>query len=512
MTSSATNMQSHLRNPFNGIDALATALPPIQYKTYAETDSGNTSNTSSTSAASTNTCASSLDATQKNPSTVGATGTDFTSAVEPANKPGKLLFTKKAITRSRPSSNQLSALVASQSSASRTSSTSSTSSTASVTSFRETFQDAPSPSAVVLPSSLQIGAQFPFQSTNHAASRNPSPIQESRIPAQEPASAAPAPAAYTTPRQRSEKAKRFTSESVLPTLCVRVPPNVKLLGIHRTASSIDTTKLKLQVSAGQQKPCETVSLPTSPTTRESMLPPSLATRNGSSTSLTSVASGSMVQPPRQLRSPKTPLYRPSVLRRTMTTDKLSALASETQSLPGSPDSYTSAASITAPPSRKHWKPDHSRRVCAACNDVFSFFTRRHHCRKCGDVFCEKDSSYVVRLDQQCAYHVLGTKSRACRKCHDGWVDFLERTDVVLGSSAAAEDVLDTADVYLSDSEESVDSSARPTLSRMNSGVSYTPAEVNASNATLTAIPPHMEPTLSQSVAGSVPANWSWSTF
>lgn len=526
-------------------------------KPYPETDSGNTSNTSSTSTASTETCASSIDSKQQQPPagklTVGATGTDFTSK-DASDKPDQLLFTKKAITRSRPSSNQLSALVASQSSASHTSSTSSSAS--SVASFRDTFQEGHSnnsttvsPSHKVAPGSVKIGAQFPFKSTNYVTSRNPSPIRESNLPASakeqhehEHQYASDDGESATTMKSTSpEKAKRFTSENVLPTLCVRTP--VKLLGIHRTASTIDTGKLQTKAQhlqqQQQQQPIATVSLPASPTSSGSMQ--GFAKRNGSLTSLNTVGTGSMVQPPRQLRSPKTPLYLPSVLRRTVTAEKLNVLA--TASLPGSPNSNRSSSSSSSSPSfgapsRKHWKSDYSRRKCPVCADSFSLFTRRHHCRKCGDVFCERDSSQVVRLDQNCEYNVLGTSSRACKSCHAGWVEYLNSTSVAAvceppafysnftkstpaahrAKSAAMFDDFesgsesDAESVHSSHYMSSPRSAHRPQLSRMSSTATtnYTEAELSAAAATHdnVASPDPM----TQSVAGSVPANWSWSTF
>lgn len=419
---------------------------------YPQTDSGNTSNTSSTSATSTNTCASSVEEPAKN-LTVSATGSDFTA--QQPQKPDQLLFTKKAIIRSRPSSNQISTLVASTvSTASRTSSISSL-----------PAQELPSSNQTTPCSSLRIGAQFPFKSTNHITS------------------VAPPPAAATVFMDRSpEKAKRLTSESVLPSLCTRAP-SVKLLGLHRTASTIDTTsRFKSQYQLRNTEHTETVSLPASPTAKDSLLP-SLARRNGSSTSLASV--GTMVQLPRQLNSPKTPLYVPSVLRRTRTTTALPSL-----STPQSP-----SPARLGTPSRAHWTPDRQRSCCAACDAHFTLFTRRHHCRKCGDVFCERDSGYAVKLDKSCQYHHLGVTSRACAGCYAGWESFLDETHVAVDDSL---DLLDT-EGSVSDDAESVRSTSDST-------------PVLAPSTTTPSVSLDSDDALLDTVVGSVPANWSWSTF
>lgn len=36
----------------------------------------------------------------------------------------------------------------------------------------------------------------------------------------------------------------------------------------------------------------------------------------------------------------------------------------------------------------HWKPDAEAAACEKCRVKFSFLTRRHHCRRCGGIFCD----------------------------------------------------------------------------------------------------------------------------
>lgn len=492
------------------------------YKAFPQTESGNTSNTSSTSANSTDTCASSLDGPSKKLA-VSATGKDFTQQSQSQNEPDQLLFTKKAIRNSRPSSNQLSVLVASHSTNASRSSTSPTNSFADSASVDNPLRESFTP----ISSSLQIGAQFSFKSTNHideaaAAAVSMPHVADAQSP---PTNKMTLSRTYTSP----EKAKRLASESVLPTLCVRAAPNVKLLGLHRTNSSIETC------SNTQRKQVETVSLPASPTSKESLLA-GLARRNGSMTSLVSVGAGSMVQPPRQLRSLKTPLYVPSVLRRTLTVDKLSGLNTTTTpartllqlpavSVPGSP---ISSLPILGTPSKAHWKPNHSRANCASCLSAFTLFSRRHHCRKCGDVFCEADSRYAVKLDQSCDFHYLGVKSRACGRCFEGWQTFLdsganvgvcEESVLYDDDSSLFEDGMSDSESLRSLSHDAM--ASRPAVTRSSSSSSSIGSsssgsnnntnsmlDNNASSTTLTVS--QMEP--SAVAVGSVPANWNWSTF
>jgi hypothetical protein len=36
-----------------------------------------------------------------------------------------------------------------------------------------------------------------------------------------------------------------------------------------------------------------------------------------------------------------------------------------------------------------WIPDSSVKVCTFCDRLFTFLTRKHHCRVCGDIFCAR---------------------------------------------------------------------------------------------------------------------------
>ncbi|KAI8098935.1 uncharacterized protein BX664DRAFT_319960 [Halteromyces radiatus] len=78
--------------------------------------------------------------------------------------------------------------------------------------------------------------------------------------------------------------------------------------------------------------------------------------------------------------------------------------------------------VTGPPTKDHWKIDNDVTSCAYpnCSRIFGFFQRRHHCRKCGDIFCAIHCSNYLRLNQDSEFHPQGFLSRGCDECADKW--------------------------------------------------------------------------------------------
>ncbi|KAI8371433.1 uncharacterized protein BYT42DRAFT_616524 [Radiomyces spectabilis] len=78
--------------------------------------------------------------------------------------------------------------------------------------------------------------------------------------------------------------------------------------------------------------------------------------------------------------------------------------------------------ITGPPSRGHWKPDAEATRCdfPSCQITFGLLNRRHHCRKCGNIFCSAHCSNYFRLDQFSQFHPHGNISRGCDNCANSY--------------------------------------------------------------------------------------------
>ncbi|KAH6570296.1 hypothetical protein BASA50_005167 [Batrachochytrium salamandrivorans] len=92
--------------------------------------------------------------------------------------------------------------------------------------------------------------------------------------------------------------------------------------------------------------------------------------------------------------------------------------SKTPSFNGSPvASDTSHRFVTGAPTRDHWKSDAYAPECSLCGQRFSLLIRRHHCRRCGDIFCSSCCDVTVRLDQNAAFHPAGLICRVCQPCY-----------------------------------------------------------------------------------------------
>ncbi|PHH83029.1 hypothetical protein CDD82_3831 [Ophiocordyceps australis] len=135
---------------------------------------------------------------------------------------------------------------------------------------------------------------------------------------------------------------------------------------------------------------------------------------------------------------------------------------------------------TSLPTRRHWKPDSESFVCddATCKRSFSYFVRRHHCRKCGNIFCNWHSSFVLPLDQDAQFNPRAALSRACNHCFQEIKAIYARDDA--------------------HSLQSVSSDAN---------LATPSAPVAAPSAT-----PNVSTCQAGDAAASVPRDWNWSTF
>jgi FYVE zinc finger len=128
------------------------------------------------------------------------------------------------------------------------------------------------------------------------------------------------------------------------------------------------------------------------------------------------------------------------------------------------------------------QPDPASPTCdsTSCQKTFTFFQRRHHCRRCGSIFCSEHSLRQVPLDQHARFHPLAPSFRACDDCYRDfrvW-DAKRRAK----NQAAGEDIERTGSA---------------------DGVPGKGVEIQGQGA---------KKGLISSIAQSVPRDWNWSTF
>uniref|UniRef100_A0A0D9VV05 1-phosphatidylinositol-3-phosphate 5-kinase n=1 Tax=Leersia perrieri TaxID=77586 RepID=A0A0D9VV05_9ORYZ len=72
-------------------------------------------------------------------------------------------------------------------------------------------------------------------------------------------------------------------------------------------------------------------------------------------------------------------------------------------------------------SRVFWMPDHSCRVCYDCDTQFTIFNRRHHCRRCGRIFCGKCTTNSIPASSGPDRNIdEGDRIRLCNFCFKQW--------------------------------------------------------------------------------------------
>lgn len=59
---------------------------------------------------------------------------------------------------------------------------------------------------------------------------------------------------------------------------------------------------------------------------------------------------------------------------------------------------------------KEWVASSSVTNCTSCNEAFTIWLRKHHCRFCGHIFCFRCSSMVIDNQRCCAFCFVQTKS------------------------------------------------------------------------------------------------------
>ncbi|CAK7266073.1 Zn finger protein [Sporothrix epigloea] len=161
--------------------------------------------------------------------------------------------------------------------------------------------------------------------------------------------------------------------------------------------------------------------------------------------------------------------------------------------------------VSGSPSRDHWKPDFESTMCdePTCKKSFNYFTRRHHCRRCGNIFCDFHSAFEVPLDEQANYNPKGSPNRACAYCFREFRAWRTRNNSSDLSGISSGSTTPSA----SDDGRTINNATTPTKKAATAPASpvMTPAARSGALGT---------PTMAKiaDIAQSVPGDWNWSTF
>lgn len=111
-------------------------------------------------------------------------------------------------------------------------------------------------------------------------------------------------------------------------------------------------------------------------------------------------------------------------------------------------------------SRDFWMPDHSCRVCYDCDTQFTIFNRRHHCRRCGRIFCGKCTAKSVPVRSGPDKSVYeADKIRVCNFCFKQWEQ--EQTNVFKQMQPVLSPSLSEASLFSTKSTITVNSVSTP---------------------------------------------------
>lgn len=90
--------------------------------------------------------------------------------------------------------------------------------------------------------------------------------------------------------------------------------------------------------------------------------------------------------------------------------------------------------------KDHWVPDEAVTKCTACGSDFGAFVRRHHCRNCGDIFCDKCTHGRIALTAD----ENAPQVRVCDRCMAEVTHRLSNAKDAATRSAASESHEDLA--------------------------------------------------------------------
>ncbi|AET37661.1 Pib2p Ecym_1434 [Eremothecium cymbalariae DBVPG len=160
-----------------------------------------------------------------------------------------------------------------------------------------------------------------------------------------------------------------------------------------------------------------------------------------------------------------------------------------------------------PPTRKHWVADSKRQSCKYCHKLFTFWERKHHCRHCGDIFCQQHVRHWMYLNPNAKFIIggggIGMLSKICDGCLEEYERLVREGPNAgnAGSGAARNgNTYDPLD-RIATSDHSKTISSKVPVASIDTTLEGDDKAADASGRQRL-----------DSFVGSVPADWSWSSF
>ncbi|AMD21506.1 HER228Wp [Eremothecium sinecaudum] len=158
-----------------------------------------------------------------------------------------------------------------------------------------------------------------------------------------------------------------------------------------------------------------------------------------------------------------------------------------------------------PPTRKHWVSDNKRQSCKYCHKLFTFWERKHHCRHCGDIFCQQHVRHWLYLNPDANFLIggggLGMLSKICDTCLEEYEKLVRdgpNSSNISGGNTDQSDAINTSPTF-GTNKKAV--SARAPGATIDSALEGDDKAGDTSGRQLL-----------DTFVGSVPADWSWSSF
>ena len=133
--------------------------------------------------------------------------------------------------------------------------------------------------------------------------------------------------------------------------------------------------------------------------------------------------------------------------------------------------------------RDHWLPDKDASACMddSCGVPFTLLNRRHHCRCCGDIFCNRCVSVRLMLDARTAVPTArvehGVEGRVCFRCYERAI----RGQASVAAEMRNLDLVPTHTVATSPMTSQTSTTTTPASRRTSPHHSSTPSTPNASS-------------------------------